>query len=172
MMGLWNNTYSKDIPRERYGNELTYVLAEKFLHSLDIEDWGCGTGRFKDYHIGGYLGVDGSRSKYCDLVADLRKRKSHVPGILLRHVIEHNVAWRTIVKNAIASATKTVVIVLFTPFQEKTHAIGWSDEIGVPDIGFSLDEMRAHLPKKTEEHLNISSPSTQYGVEHLFVVEK
>lgn len=172
MMGLWNSSYAKSKNHHRYGDADSYILAEKFLCGLEIEDWGCGLCRFRDFHIGKYHGIDGSLSPYADSVDDLRKRKSSVDGILLRHVLEHNIAWKAILKNALLSAKKTLVIVIFTPFQSRTHAIGWSKEIGVPDIGFSIADLRSVLPKTTEEHLNIPSPSTQYGLEHLFVIRQ
>ncbi len=172
MLGLWSKTYEQMIPH-RYGGDDSYVFAEKYLKGLDVEDWGCGEGRFKDFHTGVYIGVDGSMANHrCHIVADLRKRRLYSPGILLRHVLEHNEEWQKVLRNAVRCATNTLVIVLFTPLQEKTHQIGWSDEIKVPDIGFALEDIRAFLPKGTEEHLNIPSPSTQYGVEHIFVVMK
>jgi hypothetical protein len=172
MMGLWDKTYAKSKNHERYGSAESYLFAEKFLYGMDVEDWGCGLCRFRDFHAGKYRGIDGSKSPYADVVDDLRKRRSSVSGILLRHVLEHNVAWRQILKNAIHSAKKVAVVIIFTPFQSATHAIGWSNEIGVPDIGFSLADLRKEMPAGTEEHLNITSPSTQYGVEHLFAVRK
>lgn len=172
MLGLWSKTYEQMIPH-RYGGDETYLCAESYLKGLDVEDWGCGEGRFKDFHNGVYIGIDGSKANpRCHIVADLRKRRSYSPGILLRHVLEHNIDWQVILKNAVKCATNTLVVVLFTPFQQTTKQIGWSDEIKVPDIGFALEDIRALLPKVFEEHTNIPSPSTQYGVEHVFVVMK
>jgi hypothetical protein len=147
-------------------------MAEKYLRGLDVEDWGCGEGRFRDFHVGGYAGIDGSDTDGAVIKADLRKRLSAAPGILLRHVLEHNFSWQLILENALKSCTDTLVIVLFTPFRDKTEAISWTSGIEVPDIGFALADLRKELPSDVEEHLNIYSPSTQYGVEHYFVVRK
>ena len=172
MLGLWNKSYREHIP-SRYGADESYLLAEKFLHGLDVEDWGCGHQRFKDYHVGGYIGIDGSDNGIpATITADLRERAEYSQGILLRHVLEHNRDWRKVLKNALKSYTHTLVIVLFTPLQERTHELCFTPAVGVPDIGFSLSDLRAELPAKVEEHLDIKSPSTQYGVEHLFVVRK
>lgn len=172
MIGAWAKAYERQNSDHRYGDTRSYEFIEGFLRGLDTEDWGCGLGTFQKYHQGGYAGVDGTKTPFCHVVADLRERKSNVPGILLRHVLEHNVDWRTILKNAIESCQKTLVVVLFTPFQTETKQISWSDEVGVPDIGFSYADLRKELPKDVEEYLDIPSPSTQYGIEHIFVVRK
>jgi hypothetical protein len=170
MLGLWNDSYKTKHPH-RYGDEDSYLLAEKFLHGLNVEDWGCGEGRFGDFHVGGYVGIDGSAGP-AYIKDDLRTRLEFSEGILLRHVLEHNTDWRKILENAVKSATRVLVIVLFTPLQDKTRQLGWNPTQGVPDLGFSLDDLSEILPKNTEFHLDIPSPSTQYRIEHVIVVRK
>lgn len=170
MLGLWSHAYKERQP-ERYGSDESYLLAEKFLCGLAVEDWGCGEGRFADFHVGPYLGVDGSAGP-AHIKDDLRDRLEFSEGILLRHVLEHNKDWRKVIENALKSATKMLVIVLFTPLQEKTHEIAWNPGVGVPDIGFELADLLHAIGIPVEMHLDIPSPSTQYRVEHVLVVRK
>lgn len=46
--------------RRAYGPIDSYLEAEAWLSGLSVEDWGCGYARFKDFHKGGYRGVDGT----------------------------------------------------------------------------------------------------------------
>src|SRR5438105_15608245 len=85
------------------GAEVTYEVAAEWLKGLDVEDWGCGLAWFRRYATGRYLGIDGSESRFCDRTADLTKYVSNTPGLLLRHVLEHNYNWPAILDNAVAS---------------------------------------------------------------------
>lgn len=133
-VGKWDGWYGGVTLPEPYGEATTYYEAEKHLKGLSVEDWGCGKGFFRTIHSGGYLGVDGSNTPYTDVIADLTKYTSNAEGILLRHVIEHNSDWESILSNAVSSTDK-LVLVLFTPMSRKTKQIAWND-IGVPDISF------------------------------------
>jgi hypothetical protein len=172
-VGRWDPVY-RLLPDPRpYGDTLTYEKAARFLAGLDtVEDWGCGWGWFKRYLDPGvqYKGVDGSHSPAADEVADLTRYTSHVEGILLRHVLEHNDNWRSILSNALRSFTRRLVIVLFTPFVETTRRIGYTPELGVPDIAFARDDLTPFftgLRWSLEEGLQTG---TQYGVEHIFYI--
>ena len=91
-----------------------------------VEDWGCGLGWFRRYISPPreYLGIDGSASPFADIVHDLRTYRSGKPhGILMRHVLEHNHHWKPILDNAIASFTKGLCLILFTPWQVKTSVL-------------------------------------------------
>lgn len=168
MAGLWS------FPDEQfpYGDETTYAKAAEFLHGCAvIEDWGCATAYFKRFINGAkYIGVDGSASKFCDIVGDLGLYRSQADGILLRHVVEHNYDWKRILQNAVASFTKRLVVVIFTPFGSETKQIAtnWSD---IPDLSFCKEELVEcfeGLPY-TEESFKTA---TQYGVEHVFCISK
>lgn len=169
MEGLWS--FPEEVPWP-YGDETTYVKAMEFLADCAIvEDWGCGTGYARKYANGSkYIGVDGSKSRFCDVVADLRAYRSGPDGILIRHVLEHNHDWRRILENAVASFRKKLAIVIFTPFSEGTVQIAtnWSD---IPDLSFrrqDLLDVFAGNPY-TEETLETG---TQYGKEHVFLVRR
>jgi GT2 family glycosyltransferase len=170
MVGLWN--YAKCERPVPSGDDTTYRKAMEFLHGCaTVEDWGCGTTYAKAFMKGGkYVGIDGSPSKFCDFVTDLRLYKSMADGILIRHVLEHNPDWRTILANAIASFQKKLVLIIFTPFGETTKRIAtnWSN---IPDLSFrkeDLTDLLKGLPY-TEESVRTA---TQYGVEHLFYITR
>jgi GT2 family glycosyltransferase len=170
MVGLWN--YEKCERPVPSGDDTTYRKAMEFLHGCaTVEDWGCGTAYARTFMSGGkYIGIDGSPSKFCDFVTDLRLYKSMADGILIRHVLDHNPDWRTILANAIASFQKKLVFIIFTPFGETTKRIAtnWND---IPDLSFrkeDLTDLLKGLPY-TEESVRTA---TQYGVEHLFYITR
>ena len=115
MLGKWAPWYQgTEAAGRAYGPTTTYAVAEGALRYLDVEDWGCGYRHFESHHTGGYVGIDGTAG-YCDVVADLVDYRSSTPGLLLRHVLDHNIEWRKILANAVASFTDTLVVILFTP---------------------------------------------------------
>lgn len=169
ILGKWNYGNTSQFP---YGDETSYKKAIDFLDGPGtIEDWGCGTAWARKFvKQGRYVGIDGTQSLHCDLVADLRTYQSDVDAILIRHILEHNWEWRKILKNAVSSFRKRFALVLFTPFSPETRSIGtnWGT---VPDLSFKKDEILEYLKfyPFTEETLQTS---TQYGVEHIFYVTR
>ena len=89
MLGRWAPWYSRG-HRQSYGPTNTYYVAQEWLAGLSVEDWGCGYARFKEFHKGPYKGVDGTAG-WADHIADLTTYRSDVEGILLRHVLDHNI---------------------------------------------------------------------------------
>ena len=92
----------------------------------------------------------------------------------MRHILEHNVNWRQILTNAIASFQKRMVLVIFTPLMDTTRVILTTSNIThipVPDIAFKKDDLTEYFKhlKYTEESV-ISE--TQYKTEHVFYIEK
>lgn len=168
MMNLWR------FPEQpvSYGDDTTYLKAAEFLRGcVTIEDWGCGAAYFKRFINGArYVGVDGSESKFCDRHVDLVDYCSDVEGILLRHVCEHNADWKRILENAVASFTKKLVIVIFTPFGSETQQIAtnWSD---IPDLSFRKEDLTECWKglQYTEESFKTA---TQYGEEHVFYISR
>lgn len=159
MMGLWDSYYTE--PRE-YGNPRTYQIAANWLNGQGgVEDWGCGTCAARPY-IDNYLGIDGSGS-FADIKADLQTYQSRPRCILIRHVLEHNIGWRTILHNALVSFQKRMAIVLFMPLQRKEEILYWQD--GIPYI---------HLPR--EVFLNMIAPfkidCITEGDESCYLLEK
>ncbi len=130
------------------GDDTTYRKAAEFLNDGPVEDWGCGTCYAKQFFTQPYTGIDGT-ADYADIVADLRRYQSNTHGILIRHVLEHNFEWELILRNAIVSAKKLVLIV-FTPFTEKTGPKNFHS-IGVPNISFCKEDLTQWFPKFTEE---------------------
>jgi hypothetical protein len=103
-IGKWNHRYSKMNPNSYsgYGADLSYEKAAAFFSDIDtIEDWGCGSGGFRRFWTKNYIGIDGSNTPFADRIEDLCTYKSDVDGILIRHILEHNVLWEDILKNAV-----------------------------------------------------------------------
>lgn len=144
-LGKWEKWYcmlQKDNP-EAYGVSDTYQLAADWLQDCAIiEDWGSGKGWFSRFiPEEKYVGIDGSRSPFAHKVVDLVQYRSNVPGIFMRHVIEHNYEWKTLLTNALESFTERMVLVLFTPMADETHEIAYHTNPGVPDISFSKNDL-------------------------------
>lgn len=132
--GKWD--YKAITEPSRYGDEATYVKAGAWLDGCGpvVEDWGCGTGYARKCFIKSkYVGVDGSWSKFSDVVADLRIHRSSCDGILLRHVLEHDYDWLLILENAVKSFKRRMAIAFFIPPEPFTrvHSI---EENGVPNL--------------------------------------
>jgi len=184
--GLWDQNYAGQISRSLYGKDpLTAIKAAKFFRKLrirTIEDWGCGRGGFQDYlrWYQRYVGIDGSKTKYADITADLVDYTSRVDAIHIRHVLEHNPEWETILTNAICSFRKRLVLTIFTPFQpDHTKVIAeyenWQNSgITMVDIGFRKSDLTKYFESKgitwhSEENLETRS---QYNIEHIFYLKK
>jgi hypothetical protein len=180
VLGKWNYGASPSFP---YGDEASYKKAMAFLDGpYTIEDWGSGLAWARRFvQRGRYIGIDGSWSMHCDIIADLRVRRSQADAILMRHILEHNWEWKKILENALASFQKKFCLILFTPFGPETKSIGTTWET-IPDLSFRKADLLAHLNAEdpeskrsdkrrfyfTEESIQ---SATQYGVEHLFYIE-
>jgi hypothetical protein len=164
VMGKWEWRYRNSAPFP-YADTPSYAKATEFLrgHGL-VEDWGCGAAWARRF-FEEYRGVDGSAG-HADLVCDLRKYRSRVPCILMRHVLEHNLEWERVLRNALQSFEKRMVLVIFTPFGETTHQIA-SHWDGIPDISFNRQELVRHFAGLTYSEESFPS-STVYGKEHIF----
>ena len=95
---------------------------------------------------------------------------------LCGHILEHNFEWEKVLHNALASFRRRMVLVLFTPFVDKTHPLKISrlpgSEQGVPDMAFARDDIIRHFAGLTwtsEEGLVTDS---QYKIEHIFYLGK
>lgn len=176
MLGKWDWWYKnvKRMSSFRYGNTITYQLAEDFLKGLDVEDWGCGTGGFKRLHQAGYLGIDGSNTPFVDKLADLRKYKSSADAVMMRHILEHNYDWEKVLDNAISSFKRKFCLVLFTPFSKKTKVIGQNEKYGVdtPTISFKRKDIERHFKGLKWKLAQNIKTKTYYGIEHIYYVEK
>jgi hypothetical protein len=146
--GKWDRCYKEldqNSPRG-YGADVSYEKAAAFFSDVDlVEDWGCGAGGFKRIWKKNYIGIDGSNTPFADRIVDLCSYRSDVDGILIRHILEHNVLWENILRNAIASFRKKLCLVLFTPLVEKTRQIAYHEKNDVPDISFALEDLERHF---------------------------
>jgi SAM-dependent methyltransferase len=154
-----------------YGGENSYRRGMAFLdgHGV-IEDWGCGTAYAKRFLTKSrYVGVDGSPSPYVDRVADLQTYESRTDCIFMRHVLEHNWGWRSVLENAVRSFQRRMVLIIFTPLATDEQKIGDND--GIPDLSLSREEVIGFF-----RHLVFTEESfesdTEYGREHVFYIEK
>ena len=169
--GKWN---FKGLGPAPFGDETTYKLGAEFLQGLSVEDWGCGLGWFKQFHKGGYLGVDGSRSDFADVVVDLGAYHSRAEAIFMRHVLEHNVNWRVILQNALDSFQKRFCLVLFGPLGK------WDKEltppkVEIPDLELSEVDFRGMLIKAVGRDRikeQVLATKSRYNTERVFYLEK
>ena len=160
----WERWYTDSNYQVPYGDTVSYFLAEDWLRGMPVQDWGCGFAWFKKVHYGGYIGIDGTPSQWCDIVKDLTEYKSSSPGILLRHVLEHNHDWEKVLDNAVASFTKRLCIVLFTPIVDETKVLVEDVcGLGVPDIAFNLDDILSRLG--CQFFVDTMTSGSIYGVE-------
>lgn len=106
------------------GSIESYKIGMEFLRDMEtVEDWGCGYA-FAETFKGPkteYCGIDGCATEWADRIEDLRKYKSKVDGIFMRHVLEHNPDWRTILQNAVESFQKRMALVFFIPFSRVSY---------------------------------------------------
>lgn len=175
----WDSTYGawkyQTFDRFAYGDDTTYEKGMAFLDGHGtIEDWGCGFAHARSFVAHSpYVGVDGS-SQYADRLADLREYRSSVECIFIRHVLEHNAEWRRILDNAVASFTRRMALVLFTPTSDTTRVIATSvgmTSVVVPDIAFRLSDLTDRFGG-VDYTVETVSTDTQYGVEHIFYLQR
>lgn len=144
--GLWDKWYAGLTEPEPYADTPTYLLGAEWLADCElVEDWGCGKGWLRTLRPDGYRGVDGSHSPFADEVADLTEYRSEVPGIFMRHVLEHNPEWEKVLDNALASFTERMALILFTPLASETHDLEWEDPPGVPNLSFRLEDLTERM---------------------------
>lgn len=136
--GRWDAVYSTG-DRPHYGDTETYRLAADWLDGLHVEDWGCGGAAYRDHHRGDYLGIDGSPG-WCDEVDDLATRITRTPGLMMRHVLEHNEDWRAILANAVMATDSRLVIVGFMP-DGHGQVVRVVEPHDVPEIAIPHDEI-------------------------------
>ena len=172
-LGKWNRWYADLEEPQPYGSTETYRIGADFLDDCNqIEDWGCGKGFMRTLiDPDRYRGVDGSSSVFVDEVADLAHYRSEVDAVFMRHVIEHDWRWEAILDNAVRSAQRKLVLVLFTPLAESTYEIAWNPDPGVPDISFRLEDVTRMIDWKFDIETVEMNTATQYGVETVLLCE-
>lgn len=154
-----------------FGTETYETPVRWLLETCDsIEDWGCGMAWARKYAESRYKGVDGSPAAACyaDEICDLRDYHSTVDGVFMRHILEHNWDWQVILRNVMNSFTKRMALVLFTPFAEFTHPL---DPLGLIDLSFCPEDITSFFDG-CSYRIETLETDTQYGVEHIFYVER
>lgn len=154
-----------------YDEETSYQKGIDFLDGHGkIEDWGCGTAYAKRFvQKSDYVGVDGSQSDFASVKADLQDYRSNTDSIFMRHVLEHNWGWRTVLANAVASFSKRMVLIVFTPWADSEHCLATND--GIPDLSLNRDEVLGFFKGHRVREETIQS-KTEYGQEVIFYIEK
>jgi hypothetical protein len=183
-LGLWNAWYESDTGAARmYGESTTARLAGKWLNLPSIrvvEDWGCGHGGFQRWIAPHqtYVGVDGSRSRFATTIADLVSYRSQTDAIHIRHVLEHNPAWRDILRNVLESFTQRAVLTLFTPLAASETILARYpnfNDSGVEMLDISLPEPeleRTFAGQGLKVRRKRLKTRTQYKVEHMYFLAR
>jgi hypothetical protein len=177
--GKWDSLYrnisvkNRDTHPIKFGDGITYRIAAAFLSDVpQVEDWGCGTGAFKEFCLVDYLGVDGSKSPYVDRIADLTKYRSKTAAVHIRHVLEHNYDWEVILANAVASTEQKLCLCLFTPFAPSTVEIATNTDINVPVLSLPRAQIERHFEGLSWRLLESIPTNTEYRQEHVYLVWK
>ena len=143
--GRWDYSYSVDKPHQ-YGELESYQLAAEWLNPCsEVEDRGCGCAFARQFYTTVYTGVDGSPSRWTDKVVDLMTYRREVPGIQMRHVLEHNGEWQVILRNALNDFTKRMALVVHIPLSpDADHYLApavFPGDIAVPNISLSRHDL-------------------------------
>lgn len=175
--GLWDPWYANDTREQSgaYGDTPTYKLGADWLKDCAlVEDWGAGRGWLTTFVAADrYRGIDGSDTPFADEVADLASYTSEVPGIFMRHVLEHDFRWEQILDNALGSFTQRMVLILFTPLGDETRDIEWEDPPGVPNLSFRLSDLTARMKAAgVKFKRRTMRTATKYGTETIFYLER
>lgn len=173
-IGRWEAVYADVSEPSPYGDDTTYRIAADFLRRCrTVEDWGCGRGWFRGFLPPdcGYVGVDGSHSPFAERIADLETYRTTCEGLLLRHVLEHNRGWRGILDNALASFTRRLALILFTPLAESEVELARCGRTGAPDISLPEAELRQRLADFDVVTRDMRS-RTHYGAETALLVTR
>lgn len=174
-VGKWQGMFARTREPQPFGATTTYELGAAFLCTCSlVEDWGCGLGWMSRYvKPDRYRGIDGSYSPFASLLADLTSYRSQVPGVFMRHVLEHNYEWQKILRNAMQSFQERFVLVLFTPMPAKgsVRQIGFAEDVGVPELSFPLSAIAPFFTGCTW-HARSFKTDTQYGEETIFFVAR
>ncbi len=175
-IGRWDDMYKKIPCPSPYGIQNSYLLDVFFLDGLPlVEDWGCGTAFARSLFCKSkYVGIDGSKSAFCDVVEDLSKRRSNPDGILLRHVLEHNLNWSPVLKNAFVCAKSRLVLNMFTPLIAQTE-YAWDDN-GFACIKFARSDLLSCIPTIPTFECTVRQLDNEYQKAHrletIFVFDK
>lgn len=158
-----------NLQHSQYGTLETYSRAAAwFKDCAEVSDWGGGSGFFRQFLPDAvrYRLVDGTLQADAQTIANLETFAEPAEGILIRHVLEHNVNWLDILQNAMRAFTKRLVVVTFTGPADATHVVKMKS--GWPVHQFNLDELRHEMAPclVRDEAVSTSHP------EHVFYLAK
>jgi hypothetical protein len=176
-LGKWDRIYGLPGTEEPapYADTPTYRMGAAWLKDCAlIEDWGCGKGWLRTLVDPlRYRGIDGSHTPHADVIADLANYRSQVPGVFMRHVLEHDYRWEQILDGALASCTERMALVLFTPLVDETHDLEFEDPPGVPNLAFRLQDLTARMDAAGVTYTRRTVKSTaKYGAETIFRISR
>jgi hypothetical protein len=173
-VGKWTEWYQSLEEPWPYGETTSYEIGAAWLADCTLtEDWGCGAGWMSTLlPPDRYRGIDGTASPRCAEVVDLVTYRSTVPGIFMRHILEHNYEWVRILDNALASFTERMALILFTPEQATTEEIAFRADVGMPDIAFRLTDITDRFPPDVTYTVQRILSATQYGCETILLLER
>jgi hypothetical protein len=172
--GWYRNLSAANQGAVLYGDAVTYLMAAAFLADVaEVEDWGCGGGGFRHFCVSPrYVGLDGSKTPFADKIVDLCSYRSTAPGIMMRHVLEHNYEWEKVLVSALQSFGSKFCLILFTPFAAETKEIAHNRAMGVdvPDLSFRREDIERHLMGLRWRLIENISTKSQYRVEHVYLI--
>lgn len=182
-LGLWESAYLNRNPFP-YGNETSYRLGAEFLKTCrTVEDWGCGAQWFRrvmhsvqpEVRV---TGLDGSAG-FCDRTVELAEYFPSVPadGIFMRHVLEHDYNWKTILNRALDSFSQRMALIIFTPFSAQQTLLsvyhfpagGSCPYLSLPSREIAQELQRHDVVYRIE---SLPSPGTEYGRETIYWIQR
>ena len=176
MIGHWDSYY-KDWPKGQiglYGQGTLCLLGYEWMKDCSlIEDWGCGRGYFQWLcKPGQCVNLDCSCTPWADKQVDLVEYTSSVPGIMMRSVLEHNDEWETILRNALASFTERMALVIATPFGDRQIDVLVHPE--APFYSFSMSQITSVIDScQAKWHFHdVPITDGMFPYEHIFYIWK
>jgi len=152
------------VDKRRYGDVDSYRMAAAWLRFCKtVADWGGGGGFFRTHLQLGtqYVNIDGTQQEGVDIVADLSKYRGESEGILLRHVVDNTPEPWAVLENVLASFTKRLVIVTYTPHAPESAVVAYQH--GWPVWHLNHDDLVAALGSSF-----VRSQTTYRGSERLY----
>lgn len=153
--------------KRRYGAVESYIVAARWLSvCATVADWGAGGAYFRSFlpETVRYLAIDGTRQLGTDIVADLATYQEPSEGISLRHVVDNTPNWRSVLRKAIASFTRRLVVVTYTPDVNTTRIDRM--ESGWPVWYFNPSDLREEMGiLRVREIMTAAAPERIYLLE-------
>lgn len=156
--------------KKRYGEDPSYRLGAAWLRDCaEVADWGCGGGRLRHFLPPGirYVGIDGTPQPAASIVADLAALSRPSEGIMLRHVVDNTPAWRSVLRAAVASFTRRLAVVTYTPDAMGPSFVDHEDPGGWPVWHLSPKEVREEMGA-----LLVRDALTGVGPERIYFLER